>query len=119
MEEKEKPDFVITFRKKKQWINVYLWDVHPATFKNWGGGRWGYFSSEWENPKKGLLGELHFVKSRINRIDLVVHEIEHARVEWMRANNITITKSNEEKMTILLDELVRKFYREYNKIKEK
>jgi len=63
----------------------------------------------------GLFGEVHLVKSRV-RPDLIVHELEHARVEWMWNNGITITRQNEERMTEFLDELVRKFYREYDKL---
>jgi len=51
-----KPDFQIYLkRNKKQWVNVYLWDVHPTTFEGWGGGRWGYFIAKWIDPKMGGL----------------------------------------------------------------
>lgn len=109
------PEFTIFFNKKKQWIDVYIHDVHPATFSNWGAGRWAFFQSKWENPKAGLFGEVHFVKSRI-REDTVVHEFDHARTEYMYANGFTITRQNEERMAILLDKFVGEFYRKYNKI---
>lgn len=109
------PDFKIYFNKKRQWIDVYLWDVHPNTFANWKGGRWGFFLAEWGNPKQGYFGSVHLVKSRI-RPSLVVHELEHVRVEWMWSNGITITRQNEERMTEFLDKLVDGFYREHNKI---
>lgn len=112
--EENLPSFKIFFNKKRQWLDVFLWDVHPNTFSNWGGGKWGYFISKGENPRKGLLGEIHLVKSRV-REDTVVHEIDHARTEWMLRAGITITRTNEEKMATFLDELVRKFYREYRK----
>ncbi len=109
------PDFKIIFNRKKQWINVYLWDVHPNTFSRWKSGRWAYFLATWSNPRWGEFGELHFVKSRI-REDVVSHEILHALTEWMYSGGFTITRQNEEKMCELMDELVRKFYREYNKV---
>lgn len=111
----EEPTFTIHFNKNKQWITIYLWDVHPTTFANWKGGRWGYFIAKWDNPKQGFFGEVHLVKSRV-REDLVVHELDHVRTEWMWANGFTITRSNEERMTSFLDELVGKFYREYRKV---
>jgi len=115
MNDANSPDFVIYFNRNKQFLRVYLWDVHPATFKSWGAGRWAYFLATWDNPKAGLFGELHFVKSRV-REDTVVHELDHARTEWMYANGFTITRQNEEKMAEFLDELVRKFYRQYRRL---
>lgn len=109
------PTFIVFFNKNKQWLDIYLWDVHPTTFQNWGGGRWGYTEEKWNNSKSGLFAEVHFVKSRI-REDLVVHELDHVRTAWMWANGFTITRSNEERMTVFLDQLVGKFYREYRKV---
>ena len=110
----ETPDFIVFFNKKRQWLNIYIHDVHPITFSNWGGGRWAYFVAKWENPKSGLFGEIHFVKRGI-RESTVVHELDHARTEWMYANGFTITRQNEEKMATLLDSLVGNFYGQYNK----
>lgn len=109
-------EFIIFFNKNKQWITVHLWEVHPNTFQNWGGGRWGYTEEKWVNPKSGLFAEVHLVKSRV-REDLVVHELDHVRTAWMRANDIIITGRHEEKMAVFLDQLVGKFYREYRKLK--
>jgi len=111
----DEPTFKIIFNKNRQFLDVYLWEVHPTTFSNWGAGRWGYFIPKWENSKVGFFGEIHLVKSRV-REDLVVHELFHVMVEWMWANGITVTRSNEERMAEFLDELVRKFYREYRKV---
>lgn len=108
------PDFRVYFSNKRQWLNVYMHDVHPTTFYNWGAGRWAFFIAKWENPKIGLFGEVHFVKSRI-REDTVAHELDHARTEYMYANGFTITRQNEERMAIFLDNLVGGFYRQYNK----
>lgn len=112
------PSFRIYFRRKRQWIDVYLHDVHPNTFANRKGGRWGYFVATWTDCRNGVLGEIHLVESRV-RIDSVVHELDHARTEWMLAGGTTITRSTEERMATLLDELARKFYQEYEKYKEK
>lgn len=109
------PTFKIYFNKKKQWINIYLWDVHPNTFSNWKGGRWGYFIAEWKDNRYGHFGSVHFVKSRI-RPSLVTHELDHVRTEWMLSAGFTIIRQNEERMTEFLDKLVDGFYREYNKI---
>jgi hypothetical protein len=107
-------DFRIYFNRKRQWADCYLHNIHPKTFQRRGGGRWGYFQNNPSSPRVGLFGELHFVRSRI-RFDVVVHELEHLRVEWMWARGETITRKNEEKMTSFLDELCRKFVRELRK----
>lgn len=107
-------EFIIKFNKNKQWITVQLWDVHPDTFQSWGGGRWAYFNSLWENPKKGLFGELHLVRSGI-REDTIAHEMFHVLCEIVWANRDAITGRNEEKYAEIIDELVRKFYKGYRK----
>lgn len=108
--------FNIYFNKKKQWIEVTLWDVHPNTFQQWKAGRWGYFLATYENPKLGKFGEIHLVKSRV-RPSLVIHELNHAWVEWMWSRGETITRKNEERLISFNDSLVDKFYKEYNKLK--
>ena len=112
-------EFRVYFNRRKQFITVHLWDVNPGTFANWGGGRWGYFDAKWENPKHGFFGEFHAVKSRINREDLVAHELLHVLFEWIRARKITPSLRNEERLVILYDELVRNFYRGYKKLETK
>lgn len=102
-------------RKGLQWVEVYLWDVHPATFYNWDGGRWGYFISTYKNPRIGKFGELHFVKRRLC-FDGIVHELDHLRTEWMWANGETITRRNEESMAVRLDQIARNFRKELRKV---
>lgn len=111
-------DFRIYFNKKRQWIDVKIWDVHPITFKSWGGGRWAYFDPTWWNDdntsKSGKFGELHCVKSGI-REDTVAHELEHVLLGWCFANWVIPTPRNEEKLCTIMDELTRKFWKGYRK----
>lgn len=106
--------FVVYFNRRKQWLEICIHDVHPKTFKQRGGGRWGYFIKTWENPRKGKFGELHLVKRQI-REDTITHEMFHVVCEWLFCKWVIITPNNEEKVAEFLDELVRKFYREYKK----
>lgn len=108
-------NFKIKFSKNKQWIDVTIWDVHPTTFDRWGGGRWAYFEPRWDNPREGILGELHLVESGI-REDTVAHEMLHVVWERFVANDYKFIRQNEERFARYLDELVRKFYREYRKL---
>lgn len=115
----DNPTFTFHFNKKKQYIDVYLWDVHPTTFANWKMGRWGCFNKKWESPSQGFFGELHFVdsKKRPLREDTIAHELLHAWLEWLWANRTAVTSRNEETLVALFDELTRNFYREYRKEK--
>lgn len=110
-------EFLIRFNHGKQWIKVIIWDVHPTTFSNWGGGRWAYFEPKWEHPRKGFFGELHLVKSGI-REDTIAHEVVHVVLAWYFAKWIIITPNNEEKFAERVDEIVRKFYRGYRKLEK-
>ena len=100
--------FIFRFNNNRQWIKVFLWDIHPNTFENWGGGRWGYFQATYDNPRSGEFGELHFVKSRL-RFDVVYHEIRHICVEWFWANGETVTRKNEERLISFEDKIAHKF----------
>ncbi len=106
--------FFSYFRNKKQYVEVFLWDVHPTTFAKWRCGRWAYFLAGWESPKSGRFGEIHFVKKSL-RFDTIGHELDHVRTEWMWANGITITRKNEERMATLFDQMIRNFLRELRK----
>lgn len=106
--------FTVFFRKRRQFFNVYLHETSPTTFYRNGGGRWGYFLPRWEHSKRGWFGDVHLVKSRV-RVDLVSHELDHLRLEWIFANEIWLSTRNEEWFCKFGDELIRNFYREYDK----
>jgi hypothetical protein len=106
--------FLIKFNKGKQWISVTLWDVHPDTFQNWGGGRWAYFDPVYPFTSSGLFGEFHAVKSGI-REDTVSHELFHVVCGIIYSRRDAITGRNEERYASLIDELTRKFFRGYRK----
>ena len=112
-----KPTFRLTYiyRKRTYVVPVYLWDVHPNTFENWGNGRWGCFIP---TPDLDMFGELHFVKSRL-RFDLVDHELFHVFVETIWSHGETITRRNEESMADFKDYLTRIFLRELRKAEPK
>lgn len=117
------PDFTFYFkynkrRKEVQWINVFMWDVHPTTFERWGGGRWCYFEPKWVNTREGLFGEWHMVKSRI-RFDGIIHEFVHLATELMWINGETITRRNEERMCELSDRIAGSFRRGLRKAEPK
>lgn len=112
------PDFTLYFNKKRQWATVHLWSVHQNTFANWDFGRWGTFEAKWENPKSGLFGELHFLKSRL-RVDTISHELDHLRAEWVWANRKAWTGRDEERFIEMGDELLGRFLRNLAKIEPK
>lgn len=108
------PNFTVFFRKRKQFFDVFLDEVTPTTFKRRGGGRWGFFLAGWDHPRKGYFGEIHIVKTRV-RVDVVQHELDHLRFEWVEANGVELSRRNEEWYCLFGDELIRNFYREYRK----
>lgn len=108
--------FKLFFNRRKQWVCVYLEDVHPETFKRNGGGRWGYYLQNGERGRAGLFGEIHLVRSRV-RSDGVSHELIHLLADYLRARGTAITVYNEERIAELFDNWTRQFWREYGKIK--
>lgn len=112
------PDFILKFNEKKQYVEVFLHEVHPNTFQRKKGGRWGYFIATWKNRNSGKFGEIHFVKSRL-RFDVIAHEILHALMEWRWENGETFTRKNEERLIGYLDRMVWRFLKELKKIDPK
>jgi hypothetical protein len=102
--------FIVRFNNRRQYFEVHLEDVSPATFHRRGGGRWAYFLPTWEHPRRGRFGEIHIVRSRC-RPDTVAHELLHLWISWMRAKDIVITPRNEEQLVGLYDSMVRAFWR--------
>jgi hypothetical protein len=105
------PTFSLYLNRRRHWIDVYIEDVHPSTFKRRGGGYWGFFIGKGYSRGGGLLGEVHLVKSRLTH-DLIVHEFAHAAIYWYSARGVAISGLTEEAFCTLLDSLVRVFYRQ-------
>lgn len=106
--------FRVYFNRKTQWFEVFLEDVSPETFHRQGGGRWGYFLPTWERPRVGKFGEIHLVSSRV-RPDVVAHELLHLWIAWLQAKGVIITSRNEEILVLLYDELIRHFWKEFER----
>jgi hypothetical protein len=109
------PAFRFYFNHRRQWIDVYLHDVHPNTFERQDGGRWEYYlENAGRYKRKGLFGAMHFVASRV-RVDVFDHCKMHLFGDIMRTKQIAWTVFNEEELCLLSDELTRSFWREYRK----
>lgn len=107
-------DFRFDFNKKKQYVDVFLWEVHPNTFARWKAGRWAYWLATWEKPRAGKFGELHFVRNRAT-IDTITHELFHLFAEWIWSGGETLTRKNEERCASFFDQITRRFIRELKK----
>jgi len=115
--------FRVYFNRRKQWIDVYLYDITTETFKRRDGGRWAYFDRvDGEQPltgnyRRGKFGELHAIDSHTRqlRLDTAAHELLHLLAEWLRVKNVQITVKNEEAICGRFDELTRNFWKEYHK----
>lgn len=100
--------FLVYFNRRRSWLEVHLWAVHPTTFSRWAKTRWGYFLASENTPKEGKFGEIHFVKSRVDRA--YQHELEHARnAWWWYVREETLTMKNEEAFVVFNDELKSSF----------
>lgn len=111
--------FTFTFNKGKQYCEVHLFDVDPRTFSRWAGTTWGFYWGY--NPAKkrklysGLFGEIYLVWSRVRR-DLVEHEVDHLRWDWIFSRGIIPSPKNEERLVELLTEMNTNLWREYKKL---
>jgi hypothetical protein len=108
--------FRLFWNRRKQWVDVYLHDVHPNTFAGWDAGRWAYYQPNDERGRCGKFGELHFVRIRV-RADVVAHELIHLLADWLRSKGREINVYNEERIAMLFDGWTRSFWREWNKVR--
>jgi hypothetical protein len=110
--------FRFYFNRRRQWCDVSIHDVSVDTFVRHNGTRWGYYQAESDRQnRRGKFGEIHIVLGRVT-VDLVAHEIDHMRWDWIFSNGITPSPRNEERLVTLLDEMTRNFWREYGKVTE-
>src|SRR5574340_401534 len=108
-------EFIGKFNNSRQYVRVVIGDVSPDAVQRKGGGRWAYFLPTWESPRRGEFGEIHIVKTRV-RHDVVAHELLHLLAAWLRAKDMVITVRNEERLCGIFDQLVFRFWREYEKL---
>lgn len=108
--------FRVYFNRRRQWLDVHLYNVSPRVFCNYAGTYYAYYQPETERAaRRGLFGSLHFVSERMTP-DTVVHELFHVLADWLRAKGMGITVYNEERLAFFFDELFRNFMREYKKV---
>jgi hypothetical protein len=117
MDIENEPDFIVFFNHRRQWFDVSMEFVTPETFQRHDGGRWAYFNPNHQHPRRGYFGDIHFVASRV-RADVVSHELLHLLFEWINCKNGGLSSRNEEKWCLQYDELVRHFWKEYDKWKK-
>jgi len=120
------PSFRVYFNHRRQWVDVFMEDIHPDTFQERSGSRWGYFTGvggDDRRGRRGLFGELHFVVKKF-RHDTVAHELLHLWIEWIRTGRrrgevrepaVIPYSKTEEKYCDLFDEITRHFWKEYEK----
>lgn len=108
-------EFLVGFNKNKQFLKFVIHDVSQETFKRRGGGRWGYYIQSYpRNIKKGIFGEIHLVKKGI-RVDTLVHELTHFLSDYLNSRGISLNPYSEERIAMMMDEIIRKFYIKYRK----
>lgn len=108
-------DFRLYFNRRRQYVEVYLHPVTPGTFERRGGGRWGWYAGKESRGREGAFGEIHLVASRV-RPDVVSHELIHLLCDIMRSRGMSWTDRSEERIAAIYDELVRSFWKSYEKI---
>ena len=110
-------NFRVYFNNRRQWLEVVLHDVSPSTFKRWSGTPWGYYQAAAERKdRSGKFGEIHLVRERV-RHDLAAHELFHVLADWLGCKNMQITSQNEERLAGLFDEMIRNFWRAFERSK--
>lgn len=106
-------EFRVIFNNGRQWLEVTVHEVSPATFERRNGTPWGYYqAAAGRRSRAGKFGEIHLVASRV-QADVAAHELFHALADWMGAKGMQITPKNEERLATLFDELTRNFWRAY------
>lgn len=96
-------------------MDVHIWR-NPREFYSKFGDCIGIYiyDPEKRKPRVGKFGEIHLVSSRIDD-ELVSHELLHFLIDLVRTRNGKITNRNEEKIVSEYGEMVKQFWKKYNK----
>lgn len=107
--------FQLKFNNHRQHIDVFIW-ASPRKFYNQFGDCIGiYIPEKSRQPKRGKFGEINLLQDKIDH-ELVAHELLHFIIDLVRYRNGGITPRNEEKIVSEYGDLVKKFWRKYEKL---
>ena len=108
--------FKIYFNRHRQWLDIHVWET-PKEFYAIHGDCVGIYiyDPSVRKPRSGKFGEIHLLESHIDD-ELVTHELLHFLIDLVRTRNGTITSRNEEAIVSEYGNLVKTFWKKYNKI---
>lgn len=108
--------FKIYFNRHHQWLTIYVWKSPKKFYREHGDCVGIYiYDTVSRQPRRGEFGEIHFLEPYIDD-ELVAHELLHFLIDLVRTRNGTITKRNEETIVSEYGNLVKTFWKKYNKI---
>jgi len=107
-------EFPLKFNNGRQYIQIRVWSS-PRKFYNKFGDCIGiYFRYRDRKPRVGKFGEINLVQAHTDH-ELVAHELLHFLIDLVRERNGEITKRNEERIVSEYGNLIKRFWRIYDK----
>lgn len=102
--------FSFTFNRRQSCLVCLYYDKRQ--FWEWSKSYGYYIPAKDRYLRVGLFGEIHLSEATL---DLVAHELDHLRWDWIFSRGIVPSPANEERLTRLGDELTRKFWRAWGR----
>ena len=107
--------FDLFFNSRRQWVRVTIWEVARDFYAKFGDCIGIYWGNEDRKPKVGEFGQIHLLQSKLDD-ELASHELLHFLIDLVRTRNGQITPRNEEKIVSEYGQMVKQFWKKYNKI---
>ncbi len=108
------PSFSLNFNNRRQFIEIYLWESPRKFYRRFGDCIGIYLDHRGRQVRRGKFGEIHLIVGKIDH-ELVAHELLHFMVDLVRARNGSITKRNEEKIVSEYGDVIKQFWRKYER----
>lgn len=113
---------IVRFNDNKQSVLFVVGENIKAFRKRNNCDAW-YGTQAGRKRNKGRIGSIHLPSMvgmrRIEYNELITHEVTHLLIDWTltRARSLSFVRRNEEQMATMAGEIVRKFWRGYERQK--
>jgi hypothetical protein len=109
--------FRVYFNDNKQYVIFHLADdVKAFRRKN---QCWAYYiAADERRTRRGLFGHIHLPHEKfVNMSELISHEVQHLMIDWVLCRKDgKLTPRNEERIATITGEIVKRFWREYERL---
>lgn len=116
---KIKKAFRVYFNSRRNWIDVFVSDSPRKFLRR--EKCYAYYMSAEPRKRRGIFGYIYLreLNKRPDALELVAHELEHFKFDWVLSRRGVMNISTEEKIATFTGDVTRRFWKAYERTIEK